>query len=67
MKIDDGGPGFPVPAHVPGMSLRDWFAGLAMQGDLATFVDTLPHFPSVAERAYQAADAMLKERNKTSE
>lgn len=35
-KIDDGGPAFPgeVPAvtlgrqtHVPGMTLRDWFAG----------------------------------------
>lgn len=31
--IDDGGPAFPVPgnpATMPGMSLRDWFAGQAM-------------------------------------
>lgn len=36
--IDDGGPAFPVPgnpATMPGMSLRDWFAGQALNGLLA--------------------------------
>lgn len=46
---DDGGPAFPVAGHTgenpeltaygklghPGMSLRDWFAGMALQGLLS--------------------------------
>ena len=45
---DDGGPAFPEPCtqewrgkefqFTPGMSLRDWFAGMAMQGMLASEV-----------------------------
>ena len=44
-KINDGGPAFPVPmvpwkdgfinVECAGMSLRDWFAGQALQGILA--------------------------------
>lgn len=44
------------------MTLRDWFAGLAMQGRLANS----DRFEGSAEReakeAYEFADAMLKER-----
>ncbi len=40
-------------------TLRDWFAGLAMQQLLKTVDDD-----SVADWAYYYADAMLKERNK---
>ena len=38
--MKDGGPAFPVPesanyAGYPGMTLREWYAGLAMQGLIA--------------------------------
>lgn len=69
-KINDGGPaaptlhflppledgGQPRMAAVPGMSLRDWFAGQA----LASFVPDTPQ--NKAEAAYAIADAMLKAR-----
>ena len=71
-KIDDGGPAFPrLPLHpenitqgVPdfgsyGMSLRAWFAGLAMQGLLAR------GNRNVADEALAEADiliAALKEK-----
>ena len=42
-----------------GITLRDWFAGLAMQQLLKTVDDD-----SVADWAYYYADMMLKERNK---
>lgn len=70
-----GGPAFPIAdpfvAKCPsneqealrlrnGMSLRDWFAGKAMQGLLASDVEaTLAEF---ASRSYQVADEMLKAR-----
>lgn len=65
MNRDDGGPAFPVPdgaESMPGMTLRDHFAGMAMQGLICD-----PHpqcsLPSeVAETAYLMADAMLKAR-----
>jgi hypothetical protein len=47
----------------PGMALRDYFAAKAMQGLLAN--DSDPLFERVAEWAYDIADEMLKERNKT--
>lgn len=73
----DGGPAFPAPAFaVPsaldrekvlllgktqGMTLRDWFAGMALQGLLAypgeAMADSLPSL------AYEYADAMLKARD----
>ena len=81
-KINDGGMAFPVAARtpptekhphgrvkiIPGMSLRDWFAGQALSGILAGgFADTIPHDDvnggrDVAFFAYQYADAMLKVR-----
>jgi hypothetical protein len=62
----DGGPAFPrsdelgLHRAIPGMSLRDWFAGMAMQGMLADGIahDGAPRF------AYRLADAMLAEREK---
>lgn len=45
-----------------GMSLRDHFAGLAMQACLARGDDT--NRPGIAEWSYSMADAMLKERIK---
>lgn len=64
----DGGPAFPTPSAervsgaIPGMALRDWFAGQALAGLLA------PGFASAAsafaEDAYKLADAMLAARAK---
>lgn len=43
-------------------TLRDWFAGLAMQG-MVVSAEILPE-NVIARDAYAYADAMLKERNK---
>ncbi len=67
---NDGGPAFPIPPidngpgniksqAKPGMTLRDYFAGLAMQGIIT---DTLDAYEDVATQAYKQADAMLKAR-----
>lgn len=75
-KINDGGPAFPTPEnkfgeYTPGLSLRDWFAGQALAGWLATYG---PHDSHPADRegspellakdAYTLADAMLEARKK---
>ena len=82
-SIDDGGPAFPfpgiptdgtdipwmVPPH-PGMSLRDWFAGMALQGMLATpgyweFKDTkVDDTQGHAHVCFNFADAMLVKRKR---
>lgn len=70
----DGGAAFPIPdVWMPnheqmaighdGMSLRDWFAGMALQGmvqDLSR--DHKEEY--LAHDAYKFADAMLAEREK---
>lgn len=82
-KPNDGGPAFPVPevliesesichpSAYQGMSIRDWFAGMALQGILAS-----PRTPvnksgeasgdseTIAYLSYVMADAMLKERER---
>lgn len=69
---NDGGPAFPwreedgaggYNQHV-GMSLRDWFAGQALEGILAEFFHHENEAQSAAIRAYAMADAMLAERAK---
>ena len=80
-KSIDGGPAFPIPA-VPtrhgsqsGMSLRDYFAGLALQGGLSSTETLRGAAMSVlradkkitleqmlAVRSYAFADAMLAAR-----
>lgn len=78
---ETGGPAFPVielafssrepgtlsidKVAMPGMSLRDWFAGMALQGYLAMHADTETDAPKperAAKSAYAIADAMLKAR-----
>ena len=44
-----------------GIALRDYFAAKAMQGMMHD-VDQ-PHCDYIAQKSYQMADAMLKERN----
>lgn len=65
-------PAFPMPAvagfHGPefGMSLRDWFAGQALSGIIASHADSdmpLPSASKTAQWAYDYADALLAARN----
>lgn len=66
----DGGPAFPfaytAEQHVvDGMSLRDYFAGQALAGALASprvLPVSTPN--SYAAAAYEVADAMIAEREK---
>ncbi len=77
----DGGPAFPVGFRefdqrihgkapsigLPGMSLRDWFAGMALQGFVRGKENPLTYgenISTLALLAYSMADAMLKERDK---
>jgi hypothetical protein len=65
--MNDGGPAFPRLSEAPGLSIRDWLAGMAMQGLLSHW-QGLEENPSEEElnvgatSAYQFADAMLKAR-----
>ena len=83
-RIDDGGAAFPRTGHTDGiestehegMSLRDHFAGLAMQAfasnpqmaigirDTAEQAGITPP-EMMACTAYRLADAMIYERNRT--
>ena len=73
MSTNDGGPAYPVTQWnndsasreiMGGMSLRDHFAGLAMQAHIGLEIyakgELMPH--EVAEHAYEMADAMLRAR-----
>lgn len=68
--MNDGGPAFPYPQTIGktilGMSLRDWFAGQALQ---VIHSDGGRYGPEgmeqVAKYAYAMADAMLKKRETT--
>lgn len=78
MSRDNGGSAFPHEDIVewsgsnssPGMFLRDWFAGVALQGLIsAVTTSTLLTMPTNEEldsyrtkRAYEIADAMLRAR-----
>ncbi len=73
---NDGGPAFPIPnMALFGLSIRDHFAGLALQGmvaspELMQFVTSRAEggegvpFERLARQAYRQADAMLKERSR---
>ena len=64
---DDGGPAFPMAGEPGiefdrGMSLRDWFAGQAL--DQRKMLSTGAYYAADAAReAYEIADAMLKTRS----
>lgn len=76
-KIEDGGAAFPMLGNVGfssdwqvdhGMSLRDHYAGQAMQGLLAgtladgTVKQIAEYAPTLAQTSFAIADAMLKAR-----
>ena len=50
--------------HLYNIDLRDWFAGLAMQGMIG---DSVAATPELATISYNVADAMMAERAKGSE
>ena len=65
-----GGPAFPATfdnssndIYIHGMSLRDWFAGMALQALIINPVLQEMTFEDYAGFAYDHAEAMLKERN----
>ncbi|SCM71599.1 conserved hypothetical protein [uncultured Pleomorphomonas sp.] len=72
-NVDNGGPAFArayfehattgewSPAQ-DGMSLRDWFAGQAVGGIVASEGESRTPSDIVAKRAYELADAMLTAR-----
>jgi len=81
--INDGGAAFPVPNDaynngMEGMSLRDWFAGQALVGELASsstqeavmataqaaFASGRSAVQQVAFNCYEMADAMLAARER---
>ena len=67
--MKDGGPAYPTSFFSdPGMSLRDWFAGKAMQGMLSADEATLDIDGEMlgikrARTAYAIADALLAARS----
>ncbi len=71
-RVDDGGPAFARAQGTGyeaqrGMTLRDWFAGRAI--DVASDVtgsgaSLEEYFQGLASMAYRIADAMLAERSK---
>lgn len=85
-QLDDGGYAFPIPSGPEqgdgyrefGMTLRDWFAGRAMEGLIHDIVIdqhcedvllkqgmTSKEFPTfLAHLSYLAADAMIAQRKK---
>jgi hypothetical protein len=77
VKADDGGPafpqgidegaseaGFPIVQHTGGMTLRDYFAAKALQGELAAQGngESWANFDALAVRCRRIADAMLRAR-----
>jgi hypothetical protein len=73
--MKNGGPAFPVVAFsdLHGMTLRDWFAGKAMQGMIGNAAngffdakegDAEAIFTNTAHIAYLIADHMLKARER---
>jgi hypothetical protein len=64
--INDGGRAFPsLDAYGPkGMSLRDWFAGMALQGLVSNPDVSLSILSLVARHSLDIADAMIEARKK---
>jgi hypothetical protein len=64
----DGGPYHPIPwtkdpGIAQGLSLRDWLAGMALQG-IASRLPWDGDEDEAAKQAYALADAMIQQREK---
>ena len=53
-----------IVAMQPEIPMRDWFAGLAMQGLVAGVYHESGNYENTAHMAYELADAMMKARDK---
>lgn len=69
--LDDGGTAFPHThtsslrvSWQTGMSLRDWFAGMAMQGLASNPEVSNSNLVSLANESFDMADAMIEARKK---
>ncbi len=70
MRDNPNPPAYPVDCNTnpdsdaAGMTLRDWFAGMALQGLIVACdkFDELTNERDAARMAYRQADAMLKAR-----
>ena len=68
MTTKDGGPAFPLSLEAAkgyvggGMSLRQWYAGMALQGMIASRMTGDKN--NIAEWAFEWADAMIAEGKK---
>ena len=62
IEINTSGPVFATDLnnHIPGMTLRDYFAAKAISGLMVG--EDNPDFVLLADMSYQVADAMLKSR-----
>ncbi len=79
-KLNDGGPAFPMVLNVElnpdsnrtlgsiesteGMSLRDWFAGMALNGLLSGEHFSLKN-EVIVKMSYELADATIAQREKS--
>jgi hypothetical protein len=66
-KKDDGGPAFPTlgSAHeIPGVSLRDWFAGMTLSGLASDPEFYNLSYEMTAKIVYKQADAMIEARKR---
>lgn len=66
MENTNGGPAFPIAGECCGMTIRQWYAGMALQGELASQNDACGFYTagnagakSAAKRAFEMADAMI--------
>lgn len=65
--INDGGPAFPfvtLRSFAPGMSLRNWYAGMALQGICAASWNAMNNPEETVRASFRMADAMIAESNK---
>ncbi len=76
MAIDDGGPANPIPGtQIEGITIRDYFAVMAMPGIVHLFrcwkgmPDPMNHAgnTAIARESYKMADAMLAARQPEAE
>lgn len=63
-EIEDGGSAFPLNAktgdsYLPGLTKREWLAGMALQGLLAN-PSTILKQADIPELSFEYADAMLR-------
>jgi hypothetical protein len=62
-EIDDGGAAFPSEYYAEqGMTLRDYFAGMALQGSATRLNNPHHNRDILASDCYDIADAMIEAR-----